>query len=36
VLLHSEAFDDGQALLRVAEKHVLEGLVSKRDGMLRP
>ena len=30
VLLHSEAFDDGQALLRVAEKHGLEGVVSKR------
>jgi len=29
-LLHSEAFDDGQALLRVAEKHGLEGVVSKR------
>ena len=28
VLLHSEAFDDGDALLRVAEKHGLEGLVS--------
>jgi len=30
VLLHSEAFDDGEALLRVAEKHGLEGVVSKR------
>jgi hypothetical protein len=30
VLLHSEAFNDGQALLRVAEKHGLEGVVSKR------
>jgi hypothetical protein len=30
VLLHSEAFDDGQALLSVAEKHGLEGVVSKR------
>jgi bifunctional non-homologous end joining protein LigD len=30
VLLHSEAFDDGKALLRVAEKHGLEGVVSKR------
>lgn len=30
VLLHSEAFDDGHALLRVAEKHGLEGVVSKR------
>ena len=30
VLLHSEAFDDGQALLQVAEKHGLEGVVSKR------
>jgi bifunctional non-homologous end joining protein LigD len=29
-VLHSEAFDDGEALLRVAEKHGLEGLVSKR------
>jgi bifunctional non-homologous end joining protein LigD len=32
VPLHSEAFDDGQALLRVAEKHGLEGVVSKRPG----
>ena len=30
VLLHSKAFDDGEALLRVAEKHGLEGVVSKR------
>jgi bifunctional non-homologous end joining protein LigD len=30
VVLHSEAFDDGEALLRVAEKHGLEGVVSKR------
>jgi bifunctional non-homologous end joining protein LigD len=30
VALASEAFADGQALLRVAEKHVLEGVVSKR------
>lgn len=30
VLLHSEAFNDGQSLLRVAEKHSLEGVVSKR------
>jgi bifunctional non-homologous end joining protein LigD len=30
VLLRSEAFDDGLALLRVAEKHGLEGVVSKR------
>jgi bifunctional non-homologous end joining protein LigD len=30
VLLHSEAFDDGVAPLRVAEKHGLEGAVSKR------
>jgi len=30
VLLHSEAFDDGEGLLRVAEKHGLEGVVSKR------
>jgi len=30
VLLHSEAFDDGEALLRVEEKHGLEGVVSKR------
>src|SRR5262245_37643393 len=30
VLLHSEAFNDGEALLRVAEKHGLEGVVSKR------
>jgi len=30
VLLHSEAFDDGEPLLRVAEKHGLEGVVSKR------
>jgi bifunctional non-homologous end joining protein LigD len=30
VLLHSEAFDDGEALLRVAEEHGLEGVVSKR------
>jgi bifunctional non-homologous end joining protein LigD len=29
-LLHSEAFEDGEALLRVAEKHGLEGVVSKR------
>jgi len=29
-LLHSEPFDDGEALLRVAEKHGLEGVVSKR------
>jgi len=28
-MLHSEPFDDGQALLRVAEKHGLEGVVSK-------
>src|SRR5262249_312204 len=30
VLLHSEAFDEGEALLRVAEKHGLEGVGSKR------
>jgi bifunctional non-homologous end joining protein LigD len=37
VLLHSEAFDDGEALLRVAEKHGLEGVVSKRrDAPLGP
>jgi bifunctional non-homologous end joining protein LigD len=30
VLLASEAFNDGDALLRVAEKHGLEGVVSKR------
>jgi ATP-dependent DNA ligase len=30
VLLHSEDFDDGVALLRVAEKQALEGVVSKR------
>ena len=36
VLLHSEAFNDGEALLRVAEKHGLEGIVSKRrDGPYR-
>jgi bifunctional non-homologous end joining protein LigD len=29
-VLASEAFADGQALLRVAEKHGLEGIVSKR------
>ena len=29
-LLASEAFSDGQALLRVAEKHELEGVASKR------
>jgi bifunctional non-homologous end joining protein LigD len=28
--LYSEVFDDGEALLRVAEKHGLEGVVSKR------
>jgi bifunctional non-homologous end joining protein LigD len=30
VLLHSEAFNDGEALHSVAEKHGLEGVVSKR------
>jgi len=30
VMLHSEAFDDGVALLRVAEKDGFEGVVSKR------
>jgi ATP-dependent DNA ligase len=30
VQLHSEAFDDGEALLRVAEKHGHEGVMSKR------
>jgi bifunctional non-homologous end joining protein LigD len=30
VLLASEAFNDGEALLRVAENHGLEGVVSKR------
>jgi bifunctional non-homologous end joining protein LigD len=30
VLLHSEAFSDGLALLQVAEKHGLEGVVIKR------
>jgi ATP-dependent DNA ligase len=30
VLLHSEAFGDGETLVRVAEKHELEGVVSKR------
>jgi ATP-dependent DNA ligase len=30
VLLHSEAFGDGETLVRVAEKHELEGAVSKR------
>ena len=30
VLLHSEAFNDGEALLGVTEKHGLEGVVSKR------
>jgi hypothetical protein len=29
-LLHSKAFNDGEALLRVVEKHRLEGVVSKR------
>jgi ATP-dependent DNA ligase len=29
-LLASESFDDGQALLQVAEKHALEGVMSKR------
>jgi bifunctional non-homologous end joining protein LigD len=29
-VLRSESFNDGQALLRVAEKHGLEGVVSKR------
>jgi bifunctional non-homologous end joining protein LigD len=29
-ILPSEAFADGQALLRAAEKHCLEGVVSKR------
>ena len=28
----SEAFEDGLALLRVAEEHGLEGVVSKRQG----
>ena len=28
VLLHSEAFGDGETLVRVAEKHELEGVVS--------
>jgi bifunctional non-homologous end joining protein LigD len=31
-VLPSKAFDDGEALLRVAEKHKLEGVVSKRRG----
>ena len=29
-VLMSKSFDDGQALLRIAEKHRLEGIVSKR------
>jgi bifunctional non-homologous end joining protein LigD len=29
-VLMSKSFDDGQALLRIAEKHKLEGIVSKR------
>jgi hypothetical protein len=31
-VLASESFNDGQALLQVAEKHGLEGVVSKRRG----
>ena len=30
VLMHFEAFDDAPALLQVAEKHGLGGVVSKR------
>jgi len=34
-VLRFEPFNDGQALLRVAEKHEFEGVVSKRrDGRL--
>ena len=29
-VLMSKSFDDGQALLRIAERHKLEGVVSKR------
>jgi bifunctional non-homologous end joining protein LigD len=29
-VLMSKSFDDGQALLRIAEKHKLEGIVSKK------
>ena len=36
-VLMSKSFDDGAALLRIAEKHKLEGVVSKkRDAPYRP